>query len=130
MELLKTTILPSDEKQLAISMFKQLIFEKPYIILVVLGKGSEAETFVQRADRLTFEMNDPRWVVWARKPEQIEDFIKNELKDPENLLDNIQNLRGFCLSLTDQIRDVIKISEPVPSFMRIDEAFTNAEAKL
>ena len=129
MELLKTTILPTDDKQLAIRMFRQLIFEKPHILMVVLGKGESAETFVQRADRLTFEENDPRWVVWARKPEQIEDLVKDELQDPENLIKEIQDIQGFCLSLTDQIRDAIYKSDPTPSLMRIDKAFTKAEAK-
>lgn len=128
MELLKTTILPTDEKKLALRIFRHLIFEKPHVILVVLGRGPEAETFVQRADRLTFEEKDPRWVVWARKPEQIEEVV-NELNDPDNLLDGLQSLRGFSLSLTDEVRDVILVSEPVPSLMRIDKAFTKAEKK-
>jgi len=128
MELLKTTILPTDEKKLALHIFRQLIFEKPHVILVVCGRGPDAETFVQRADRLTFSEKDPRWVVWARKPEQIKEVI-DQLKDPQGLRDTLRDSRGFSLSLTDELRDVILGSEPVPSLMRIDKAFTKAETK-
>ena len=128
MELLKTTILPTDEKKLALHIFIQLIFEKHHFILVVCGRGTDAETFVQRADRLTFREMDPRWVVWARKPEQIKEVI-DQLKDPQGLRDTLRDSRGFSLSLTDELRDVILGSEPVPSLMRIDKAFTKAETK-
>lgn len=128
MELLKTTILPTDEKKLALDMFRQLVFESPHIILVVCGRGPDAETVVQRADRLAFDENDPRWVIWARKPEQIEEAV-GELTGPPDLLGAIPASRGFSLSLTDEVRDVIRDSEPVPDLLRIDKAFTKAEKK-
>ena len=128
MELLKTTILPTDEKKLALRMFQELVFERPHVLLVVRGRGPDAETFVQRADRLAFDEKDLRWVVWARKPEQIEEVV-NQLQGSQDLLDAIPTSRGFSLSLTDEVRDVIAGSDPVPDFMRIDKAFTQAETK-
>ena len=59
MELLKTTILPTDDKDLAMRMFRELIFEKPAVLMVVRGIDADAETFVQRADRLAGEETDP-----------------------------------------------------------------------
>lgn len=128
MELLKTTILPTDEKKLALRMFQELVFERPHVLLVVRGRGPDAETFVQRADRLAFDEKDPRWVVWARKPEQIEEVV-SQLQGAQDLLDAIPTARGFSLSLTDEVRDVIAGSDPVPDLMRIDKAFTQAETK-
>ena len=128
MELVKTTILPTDDKRLALRMFRQLIFEKPLVIMVVRGKDAEAETFVQRADRLAADASDPRWVVWARKPEQVEEVIRR-LKGPPDLLDAIPTARGFSLSLTDEVRDVIKDVEPVPDLVRVLEAFAKAETR-
>lgn len=127
MDLFKTTILPTDDKRLAILMFRELVFERPQVILVVYGKGGEAETFVQRADRLAGDVNDLRWVVWARKPEQIQEVV-SQLKGSPDLLGSIQTARGFSLSLTDEVRDVITSSEPVPDLVRVLEAFTKAEA--
>ncbi len=129
MELLKTTILPTDDKKLAVSMLRQLIFEKPAVLLVVRGKDADAETFVQRADRLAGDANDPRWVAWARRPEQIEEVMQ-ELKGPSNLLSAIATSRGFCLSLADEVRDVITGSEPAPDLVRVLEAFAKAEAAI
>ena len=126
MELLKTTILPTNESQLALLILRYLIFEKPYVILVVRGMDPNAETLVQRADQLAGDANDPRWVVWAKMPDQIEEVV-NELRGSQDLLDKIQTSRGFSLSLTDEVRDVIVGSESVPDMVRVLEAFTKAE---
>ena len=128
MELLKTTILPTDDKDLAMRMFRELIFEKPAVLMVVRGRDADAETFVQRADRLAGEEIDPRWVVWVRKPEQVEEVVQ-ELKRTAELLRKIPTSRGFSLSLADEVKDVIAGSEPVPSLVRILKAFTKAEKK-
>lgn len=126
MELFKTTILPTDNKELAVRMLRDLIFERPAVLMVVRGRDADAETFVQRADQLAFDEIDPRWVVWARKPEQIEEVVQ-ELKGPANLLKEIPASRGFSLSLADEVKDVIAGSEPVPDLVRVDQAFTKAE---
>ena len=126
MELLKTTILPTDDKKLALRIFRHLIFEKPHVILVVLGRGKEAEIFVDHAYRLAADANSPRWVVWARKPEQIEEVV-NQLQGPQELLDTIKTSRGFSLALTDEVRDFIKDTESVPDLVRVLKAFAKAE---
>jgi len=129
MELLKTTILPTDDKRLAVDMFRQLIFDRPAVLIVVRGKDTEAETFVQRADRLAADASDPRWVVWARRPEQVEEVVQ-QLKGAGNLLNEIPTSRGFSLSLSDEVRDVVTGSEPVPDLVRVLKAFAKAEASL
>jgi len=45
------------------------------------------------------------------------------------LLEAIPAARGFSLSLTDEVRDVIIGSEPVPDLVRVLEAFAKAEAR-
>ena len=128
MELKKTTILPSDEKSLARRMFNELVHEEPYVLMVVLGKGREAETFVQRAAKLSGAEGEPRWVVWVRKPEQIADLIC-ALQGSDRLGQDLGQIRGFSMSLTDSVRDVIPASEPVPSLSRILLAYVRAEGK-
>lgn len=126
MDLRKTTILPSDEKGLAQRMFRHLIHERAHVLLVVLGKGSEAESLVQRADRLSGLPGEPRWVCWARKPDQIRSVVE-ELKDDGDLLANLDEVRGFALGLADSVRDAFPRSESVPSLVRILFAFMRAE---
>ena len=126
MDFKKTTILPSDEKDLARRMFNELVNEQPHVLMVVLGKGTDAETFVQRAAKLSGAETEPRWVVWARKPDQISDLIL-ALHGSDKLGQDLSQVRGFSISLTDSVRDVIPTSEPVPNLTRILLAYIRAE---
>ncbi len=126
MELRKTTILPSDEKGLAQRMFRHLIHEQAHVLLVVLGKGHEAETLVQRADKLSGLVGEPRWVCWARKPDHIKAVVE-ELRDDDEKLGELEGVRGFALALTDSVRDVFPREDRVPSLVRILLAFMRAE---
>lgn len=124
----KTTILPSDEKKIARRMFTELVHESPHILMVVLHKGTDSETFARRAANLTGNEDEPRWVVWARKPEQVEDLIL-ALDGADQLGNDLARIRGFSTSLSDVVRDVISVSEPVPSLTRVMLAFVRAERK-
>lgn len=124
----KTTILPTDEKALARRMFSELVDEEPHVLMVVLGKGPEAETFAKRASKLTGAETEPRWVVWARKPDQIADLVVG-LEGSDKLGSGLDQVRGFSMSLGDSVRDVILGSEPVPGLTRILLAFVRAEGK-
>ena len=126
MDFRKTTILPSDEKDLARRMFNELVNEQPHVLMVVLGKGPDTETFVQRAAKLSGAEGEPRWVVWARKPDQISDLIQ-ALQGSDKLGQDLSLVRGFSSSLTDSVRDVIPTSEPVPNLTRILLAYIRAE---
>jgi len=138
MDLIKTTILPTDDKKLALRMFLELVNERPHVLMVIHGRDTDAETFVKRADRLAGNPDDPRWVVWARKPEHIAEAV-NDLRDPsmlfldgratsdETLGQSRSETRGFCLSLSDEVRDVIHRADPVPDLVRIVQAFAKAE---
>jgi hypothetical protein len=126
MELYKTTILPTDDDAIAKKIFESLVFEQPYCVLVVLGKGPDAEKFVESASKLTGEPRDPRWVVWAREPRQIKATLSG-LSGAEDVLEQLDSARGFCLSIFDEVRDVIKGSEDVPNLTRILLAFGRGE---
>jgi hypothetical protein len=126
MALRKTTILPTDDPVLAQRLFKDLVHEQPYYIFVALGTGSEAETVVQRADNLTGNPTDPRWVIWARNAQQIRPAIA-ELKNSDRIVGKLGTARGFSISLSDEVRDVIDGTEPLPSLTRILLAFAEAE---
>ena len=130
MKLEKTTILPADDPQLSVKMFRHLIDEEPLVLLVVFGKGPEPEAFVQRADRLAGGEGEPRRVVWAREPEHVRPVLST-LKGDSTQLNQLQSLkiRGFALSFSDTIRDVIAAEEPVPDMTRILLAYANAESE-
>lgn len=126
MMLRKTTILPTDDAALARSMFDDLVHNQPYYIFVALGTGPDAETVVQRADNLTGNPGDPRWVIWARHPQLIKDAV-GKLHNSDRVLSKLGTARGFSLSLSDEVCNVIEGTEPVPSLTRILLAFSEAE---
>jgi len=128
MDLRKTTILPTDDPKLAVRLLEQLIHERPLVLLVILGTGPDAETFVQRADGLAGKPEEPRWVAWVRQPGDVQSVL-DSLNGTPSLLKAIPSCRGFALSLTDEVRDVIRVSEPVPDLVRVFQAFARAEKK-
>jgi hypothetical protein len=123
MDLLKTTILPSDSDAAA-QLFRKLVFDTPVVLLVVLGTGAVAEGFVQRADQLAGTPTEPRRVVWAREP----NHIAQEVSALGNNPGVAPPIQGFSIpALTNNIADVIQ-GNTVPDLLRIFEAFARAEA--
>ena len=129
MSLFKTTILPTDSKKDAINMLSELIFDEPLVLFIVLGKSEAANRLVHRADKLTGAMNEPRWVVWARRPEQIEEVVAL-LQNNGQLVNNFQAALAFSLSFSDTVRDLIMQSDPEPDMVRILESFIKAETDM
>lgn len=121
----RTTILPSDEKDLARAMFRQLVHEQAKVLFVVLGKGDEAETVVQRAD-LVARTSTWRWVCWARKPEHVQEDIR-ALQGSGDLADTLDQTWGFSTSFGDEVRDRVLKTEPVPGITRIMLSYARAE---
>jgi len=121
----KTTILPTDDRDLARRMFKDLVHEEPHVLLVVLHTGKDAEVFAQRADKMSGKEGEPRWVVWARNPDDI--AVNIAALTGANKLGALPRVRGFSLSLSDDVRDVITMDEPLPSLLRIFLAYARAE---
>jgi K+-sensing histidine kinase KdpD len=123
----RTTILPTDDKNLARAMFRELVHEQAKVLLVVLGTGKEAEATVQRADKLA-RSAPLRWVCWARKPLHVQEDVR-ELKDSGSLADELEATRVFATSFGDEVRDKISASEPVPSMTRLLLAYARAEVQ-
>jgi len=124
MELLKTTILPTDDKALALKLFKHAVYDTPRVLLVVVGTGAAQDSLVQRADKLAGKPDDPRWVIWARDPSA----IKKEVGKFKGQQVSLAQTRAFSLSLTDTVCDVIGTAEPEPDLVRILQAYLKAES--
>jgi len=108
-------------------IFRHYIYELPKILVVVLGREEEAETFVQRADKLAGQPADPRWVIWARRPDQVQEVLE-EHQGAGELLQQLDGARGYSLSLSDEVADVITQADGVPSMTRVFRLYARAEA--
>lgn len=126
MPLNKTTILPTDDDELATRILKELIHEEPKVLLLVLGAGKASEQFATRADKLAGAEKEPRWVVWIRNPDAVQDTL-DALSVNGKLEKKLKNAHGLALSLVDEICDVIEDANP--SLVRILAAYLRAETK-
>ncbi len=121
----KTTILPDDANHAELK-FNELIAENK-ILFVVLGDGTAPAALVAKADNMSGEPHEPRWVVWAKTPNHIAGTVSQldcgvasppQFEPPD---------RAFTTALSDTIRDVIRADEPEPDNVRVFEAYANAE---
>ena len=128
MMLQKTTIIPTDDKELALKLMRQLVFEEAHILLVVLGADEATERAVARADKLTGAPGEPRWVAWVRNTELVRELL-DELKVPASKRAALKNAIACSMSLNDKICDVVP-RNPEPDMFRLRQAFKAAEEQL
>ncbi|MFQ5627237.1 MAG: hypothetical protein ACE5I1_00635 [bacterium] len=126
MNLLKTTTLSPDADPASNEQAFNNALAETKVLLIVLGQGAATESLVQMADNIAGEPTDPRWVVWAQRPGDIAAAVAGLecSADPSPVLDSD---RGFSISLTNAIRDVIRASELEPDPVRVFEAYRKAE---
>ncbi|MDZ4782571.1 MAG: hypothetical protein SGJ19_20180 [Planctomycetia bacterium] len=128
MMLRKTTIIPTDDADLAQKLMRHLIFEEAHVLMVVLGDDALAEQTVRRADKLTGSLVEPRWIAWLRKPELVQNLL-NELKVTEAQRDKLRGAIACTLSFNDVVCDIVPAA-PKPDMFRLRDAFKAAEDSL
>jgi hypothetical protein len=127
MDFNKTKVLPLDPMK-AQELFRQAIYDDPFVLFVVLGSGAAAESLVSKAGKLAGSPTDPRWVVWVREPAHVAQQLAELAGTPEwkaSILNG--TAQAFTTSFDDEIRDVIATSEPIDN-VRVFQAFARAEA--
>ena len=70
MTLYKTVTLPSGDPDGARRTFEATVLGSPYVVLVVVGAGSDVENLVWLADKVAGGMRYDTWrrVVWSKDP--------------------------------------------------------------
>jgi hypothetical protein len=127
MDFNKTKVLPLDPAK-AQEVFRQAIYDEPFVLFVVLGSDAAAETVVSKAGKLAGSPTDPRWVVWVRRPTDVAEQL-GALKGSPEWKASILNgtAQAFTTSFDDEIRDVIGKGEVIDN-TRVFQAFARAEA--
>ena len=126
MELRKTTKLPTGDQAESEGAFRKKL-KQDQVLFVVLGDSEEAGKLAQLADDYAGEKHEPRWVVWASRPHAIAAVVKDlpcsgvsppSLTTPD---------KGFTVSMSNTVMDVIRANEPEPDDARVVRAFAKAE---
>ena len=125
MSLEKTTELPRDDDARARQLFEQVVQDAANRFFVVLGQGAAAQALVRLADKLAGAPDDPWRVVWARKPPAIQAAVA-QLHEGDDVA--VDADRGFAVSLSRRVTDIIKGEEPAPDATRVMFSFATAEA--
>jgi hypothetical protein len=111
LNLLHTTIVPTDDAAVAKQVLTSTIFGGNHVLLVVCGTDELSQFLVQTADVLAGAAPWRR-VVWLRQPAQVAEVLQNltecsglpSIQDP--------NAVAFSVSLMDKVSDVILRTDP------------------
>ncbi|MEE4197788.1 MAG: hypothetical protein V2I54_09095 [Bacteroidales bacterium] len=118
----KLTILPCQDPGVSQKILKALIYEEAYILLVVLGTGSEAQQILELGTKAAGNAKDPGMVVWITDP-QVVSGVLSKLNDPDDLLNDLSSVSAFALSISDRVVDVIHRNESPIDILRVWELF-------
>ncbi len=115
MQLTETVILPTDNGQLATSLFEHEVFETTDRVAVVVGSDADAQTTVTRADDIAANYNasppDTWRVIWVRAPTLIAGSVA-KLTGDAALLGQLSAARAYSMSPGGVVKDVVADSCP------------------
>lgn len=120
----KTTELPEDA---TVEQAMKDEIAKNTVLFVVNGSGTEDAELANKASGLAGDDQDSRWVVWAKVPNSVKGAFGG-LTSPNHNADDLADARGFTVSMTNRVCDVIERSEAPPDNARVFQAYMNAEA--
>lgn len=118
------TILPTDDAASAEEILRDLVWCRPYVLLIVFGRGDEARAIVELASGLAKTNSESRHVLWVRSLDGLESAL-GELSD---VPDDLTTCHALCLNISDTVVDKIETGEDSVNMFRIFKAFMRAEA--
>ena len=123
----KTRELPVDAPNEGRKIFKEML-DEPFVLFVVLGDNQAAQDLVSKAADAAGLDSEPRWVVWARRPQDLAGDIGRLKESTAGFQAQIAagEAAAFTTSFADEIRDVVLLSEDANE-VRVELAYVNAE---
>jgi hypothetical protein len=127
MELKITTILPADDKDLAVGLLNSLIYEQFIVPGIVVGTDEWCFDVIQKTDRVAYARKNIRRSVWVRNPDMVREILDTLFSHSEKFDKPAELPYLFTLSLGDTVCDLILPGDTPPDHVRIDKAFRQAE---
>lgn len=123
----KTRELPVDAPNEGRKIFKEML-DEPFVLFVVLGDNQAAQDLVSKAADAAGLDSEPRWVVWARRPQDLAVDIGRLKESTAGFQVRIAagEAAAFTTSFADEIRDVVLLTEDADE-VRVELAYVNAE---
>jgi hypothetical protein len=123
--------MPKEFKKLdndAIKAQKELreLIAAPPMLFIVLGDDKDAADLADIANAYAGTEIDPRLVVWAPNADHVKTVVEKTLSGLKPNLESQNFDRGFTVSLSNRIMDIIDRSELQPDDVRVVQAWTNA----
>lgn len=125
----KTTPLPTDDLALADAILDCYLHEQQKILFIVLGDDMYSRRLVEKADRWAGLIEEPRWLMWVRNRAHVKQLMV-DIKDPNKLIKNWDNVLAFTVSINDNICDVINNTTEEIKSSQIIKAYARAEANM
>ncbi len=113
----KIITLPQNPQK-AISIFEDLIHNQVYVLFVVLWDDDISDKLLDLGSKAAGGLSDPGMVVWITNPETIQSVI-DQLNDKTGSINNLNSVRAFMLSISDNIVDVIMEDERRIDMLRV-----------
>jgi hypothetical protein len=126
MELKITTIIPTDDEEIAGKLLNNLIYNQAVVLGIIVGNDSWSINIIQKTDKVAWSRNQVRRAVWIRNPEIVRTILQALFSKSGKTMPADQSYL-ITTSMDDRIFDLITSSEPDPDYVRIDKAFLLAE---
>lgn len=123
----KTTLLPNDDIALADAILDCYLHEQQKTLFIVLGDDMYSRRLVEKADRWAGLIEEPRWLIWIRNRAHVKQLVV-DMKDPNKLVKDWNNVLAFTVSINDNICDVINNTTDEIKSSVIIKAYARAEA--
>ncbi|MCK9421489.1 MAG: hypothetical protein M0Q38_02720 [Bacteroidales bacterium] len=127
MELKITTIIPTDDKELADRLMNSLIYDQAVVLGIVVGNDNWCIDLIQKADRVAYARKSIRRAVWIRNPKLVDKILSSLFSHSEGLIIPETLPYFFTVTMADKACDIILPGEINPDNVSIDKSFRKAE---
>jgi aminoglycoside N3'-acetyltransferase len=128
MQLERTVIIPTTNADLAVQLFKNVIYNEDVLVLVVLGEDADSTTAVQYADKRAKAVVQgfERKVCWVRNVSTVENEVRKLKPGSADIAhENLSNVLAFSVTLDNKVAAVLHRGDEI-SYAAMEKAFLKA----